>query len=982
METLGVIVKETEPTDWVSSLVTVEKPDKTLRVCLDPKDLNKAIKRSHHPLPTVDETLDKLAGAKIFSKLDASSAYWQIPVDEQSSKLLTFNTPFGRYRFLRLPYGIHSASELFQKEVEDIIRGIETAANVQDDIVVWGRNQEEHDRSLKEVLKRIAASGMKLNKNKCEFSKTEIIFLGHKVTSEGILPDPAKTEAVRNMKAPKTKLELQRFLGMMNFLGKFIKDLAEITGPLRELLQKDREFHMSDVHRASFEKLKELATSAPILKNFCQGKEIMVTADSSDYGLGAAIFQKHEDNWHPVAYASRSLTKTEQAYAQIEKENLSVVFATTRFHQYVYANKFLVVNDHSSLQTIFGKQLSKMPARIQRMMLKIQAYPDMTLEYRPGSKLVVADTLSRAPEDNEDSPEIQDLDLQVHRIIDSLPFIPERLTEIKEETKKDVKLNILKDYIQRGWPKTTKECNQLVAGYWGIREDLTVMNDIIFRNEQVVVPASMRPLIKEKIHRGHLGITKCRERARSNFYWPNINADIERMIKSCGPCQENRNMQSYEENIAVEAEYPWQIVGSDFFHYQGCHFLIVTDYFSGFPEVEFIGKNSEYPTAKSLINKFSLILARYGIPEKVISDGGPEYTSKEFKDFAKKWEFVHQTSSPEYAKGNARAERSVQTVKQLLKKSGEDFWTALLEYRATPIAGSKLSPAEMMFDRNIRTQLTSHKQPQRVPEERRQQEQRKYTVPKKDQNNKHLSPLSPGDTVRMWNKKKKKWLPKARVLECLTSPRSYLIETEAGRQYKRNRQHLLKTEEEFIPDTHVFNNIEDTLQAMQERTPARNEPARQPVREEIPQREEPIQEPMLNPEERIQRAGSESSRSEPVTSETDQPPLEDDTSSLEEDESTEREVHLKPNIFTTYLSEQYLPSSPSTASTSSADQSSLEELPDTSHDNALIRRGNPPRSTSDIPRLGVGDEYIEADKEWTASEDEASIYNIIIGSFD
>ena len=118
--------------------------------------------------------------------------------------------------------------------------------------------------------------------------------------------------------------------------------------------------------------------------------------------------------------------------------------------------------------------------------------------------------------------------------------------------------------------------------------------------------------------------------------------------------------------------------------------------------------------------------------------------------------------------------------------------------------------------------------------------------------------------MRMWNKKKKKWLPKARVLECLTSPRSYLIETEAGRQYKRNRQHLLKTEEEFIPDTHVFNNIEDhTLQAMQERTPARNEPARQPVREEIPQREEPIQEPMLNPEERIQRAGSESSRSEP-----------------------------------------------------------------------------------------------------------------------
>ena len=332
-------------------------------------------------------------------------------------------------------------------------------------------------------------------------------------------------------------------------------------------------------------------------------------------------------------------------------------------------------------------------------------------------------------------------------------------------TRKDPKLNILKDYIQRGWPQSAKECNQQVAGYWGIQQDLTIIDDIIFRNDQVVVPQSMRPLIKEKIHKGHLGITKCRERARGNFYWPNMNADIERMVKSCSPCQENRNQQPKESNIAVEAEYPWQIIGSDFFHYQGSHFMIVTDYFSGFPGVEFIGSNSEFPTAKSLINKFNLILARYGIPEKLISDGGPEYTSRAFRDFVKKWQFTHQTSSPEYAKGNARAERSVQTVKQLLRKSGPDFWPALLEYRATPIAGSKLSPAEMMFDRSVRSQITSHRKPQRVPEEKRQQEQRKYTLSKKDVNNKDLPPLSLGDTVRMWNKRKKKWTPKSRVVE-------------------------------------------------------------------------------------------------------------------------------------------------------------------------------------------------------------------------
>lgn len=154
---------------------------------------------------------------------------------------------------------------------------------------------------------------------------------------------------------------------------------------------------MSEVHRERFEQLKEMATSAPILKNFTQGKDIKITADSSDYGLGGAIFQKHGENWHPVAYASRSLTKTEQLYAQIEKECLSIVFATTRFHQYVYANKFLVQNDHKPLQTTFCKELSKMPARIQRMMLKLQSYPDMTLKYKPGHKMKIADALSRAP---------------------------------------------------------------------------------------------------------------------------------------------------------------------------------------------------------------------------------------------------------------------------------------------------------------------------------------------------------------------------------------------------------------------------------------------------------------------------------------------------------------------------------------------------------------------------------------------------------
>ena len=217
----------------------VEKPNGQIRLCLDPRDLNKAIKRHHHPMPIVDEILAKLGGAKMFSKLDASSGYWQIKVDDESSKLLTFNTPFGRHRFKRLPFGIHSAAEVFQKKISEIISDIEGAANDQDDIIVFGKDSEEHDKALKQVLDRVRESGLKLNKKKCTFRMTEITFLGHLISADGIKPDPRKIEAILKMPTPTSKTELQRFLGMINYLGKFLPNLSKETAPLRQLLEKD-----------------------------------------------------------------------------------------------------------------------------------------------------------------------------------------------------------------------------------------------------------------------------------------------------------------------------------------------------------------------------------------------------------------------------------------------------------------------------------------------------------------------------------------------------------------------------------------------------------------------------------------------------------------------------------------------------------------------------------------------------------------------
>jgi hypothetical protein len=231
MVDLEIIEPVEKPTDWVNALVIVSKPNGDLRICLDPRPLNKAIKRQHHRLPTAEEILSEMAGAQYFSKMDASSGYWQVKVDDESADLLTFGTPFGRYRFKRLPFGIHSASEVFQAEVASVIANLPGCANSQDDIIVWGTTKEEHDSRLRNVLTQIRASGLKLNPHKCVFGSTSLTFLGHTMSPEGVKPDPSKVEAITQMPPPKSKADLQRFMGMVNYVGKFIPNLSQITTP-------------------------------------------------------------------------------------------------------------------------------------------------------------------------------------------------------------------------------------------------------------------------------------------------------------------------------------------------------------------------------------------------------------------------------------------------------------------------------------------------------------------------------------------------------------------------------------------------------------------------------------------------------------------------------------------------------------------------------------------------------------------------------
>ena len=793
LEKSGIVSRVTKPTDWVNSLVIVQKPNGNLRICLDPKDLNKAIKRPHYPMPTLEDALSKTTNAKYFSKLDARSGYWQLKLSEESSLLTTFNTPFGRYRFHRLPFGLVSSQDEFQRKMDEVFEGIPGVTVLVDDILITGSTREEHDENLKAALQRATERNLKFNPDKMTIAATEVKYFGHIMSAEGLKPDPTKIKAVKEMATPTNKKELQTLLGMVTYLSKFAPQLSEITQPMRELLKEENEFIWDQQQEEALQTTKQIISSQPVLAFFDPAKPVTLQADASKHGLGATILQEGR----PVAFASKSLTPTEQNYAQIEKELYAIWFGCQRFHQYIYGHHVRVESDHKPLESITKKPLAVAPPRLQRMLLQLQKY-DLEVIHVPGKDIPVSDTLSRnfLPAEPQDASNAEDLNEYVHYIIDNLPVSDSKMEQLRNSTGTDPQLQDLTATIQDGWPNNRDACKPSTREYWNIRDELSVIDGIIFKGERILVPQEMRPEMLQKIHTCHLGIEKTKQRAREILFWPGMSNEIHQTVAACPICSKLSNSNPKEPMIPHETpSRPWQKLGTDLFTWDGRNFMITVDYYSRYFEVDELPVQAT--TSKAVIRKLSSHFARHGIPEIVISDNGPQFSSKDFKEFTTQWDFKHITTSPGYPQSNGLAEKTVQTVKRILSKAKADNSNpllAILEYRCTPV-DNLASPAQLLMGRQLRSILpTTEKKllakvinPTHVTSRRHQlqQTQKKHY----DKSARHLQPLKPGDSINVQLFPKDNWKP-AKVINHRDTPRSYTVETEDGGTYCRNRRFL------------------------------------------------------------------------------------------------------------------------------------------------------------------------------------------------
>ncbi|UYV76763.1 K02A2.6-like [Cordylochernes scorpioides] len=505
--------------------------------------------------------------------------YWEL-------RAFGHQLPFIRYRFKRLPFGISSAPEVFQRKMSNLLESQSGVKCHMDDIVIWGATQEEHDERLRCVLKKLQDSGLTLNKEKCIFSVKEIKFLGHLITERGVLPDPNKVQAIREFPSPSSISEVRRFLGMVNFTGKFIPDLLTIFYPLNQLLVKRNDWRWDSAQEEAFEKVKKLLSTSPTLTLFDPNLPTTVSADASSYELGAVLLQKSEDGYQKaVAYASRTMSETEKRWAQIEKESQAIVWACERFQDYLMGNTFSIETDHKPLIPIFStKNLDEMTPRIQRLRLRMMRY-SYSIHHTPGKDIVVADALSRSPIKISHEKDLENgICSFVQQITSCPPFKDKNMKEIWQYQNEERVCREIKDYCEKGWP-TKNELSAEAKAFWVLRYEMSFIEGLLMRNSRIYIPKSLRLKVLNSLHEGHLGIEKCRGSARSSVWWPRISQEIGELVRNCPNCIEERSNPQQPLIVSDFPNRPWEKVGIDHFYLKGKYYLLIAYYYSRFPEL-------------------------------------------------------------------------------------------------------------------------------------------------------------------------------------------------------------------------------------------------------------------------------------------------------------------------------------------------------------------------------------------------------------
>lgn len=702
------IVKDTTYSEWASPVVPVLKRDNSVRVCGDYKvTINQVIKKETYPLPTPEELFSKVEGGVRFAKMDLSHAYQQIELDEASQKLMVINTHQGLLKYTRLNYGVASAPAIFQRAMEGVLDKIPGTAVFLDDVIVTGKTVHEYESNLALVLDKLVTAGLTLKEEKCEFGVDAVQYLGYKVSKNGLETLPERLKPIMDAPPPTCVTELKSYLGMLTYYSRFLADISTLLEPLHELLRKDTKWQWTAERDRVFRLSKEKLRQAPVLTHYDPHKPMVVSCDASPYGVGGVLSLVNSDGLEePVAFASRKLNAIERRYSQLDKEGLAVVFAIKKFHKYLEGRRFVIQTDHKPLLGLFGanKAIPVMASpRVVRWAVTLAAY-DYELVYRRGADHANADCMSRLPL-NVTANEAPTPAETIH-VFEQLDTTPISATRIRDQTKKDPVLSQVAQLLESGWAEGVKT---ELSAYYCHRNELSLQDGVILIGSKVVIPTSCRSALLLELHQSHPGMVRMKSLARSYIYWPGLDKDIERVVRDCDQCQEHRRCP--QKTVMHPWEWPdkpWSRIHADFAGpFLGHMFLILIDAHSKWVDVHVMNAITSDATIEKLQGSFAV----HGLPDTLVTDNGPSFTSECFAQFTAVNGIVHLTSAPFHPASNGLAERTVQTFKNSMRKlTGGSVQNRvnrfLFRYRITPQTTTGQSPSELLMKRKLKCRLS------------------------------------------------------------------------------------------------------------------------------------------------------------------------------------------------------------------------------------------------------------------------------------
>lgn len=804
LENQGIIEK-VDHSEWGTPLVVIPKSDGKIRLCADYKvTVNNQLRDNRYPIPKIEDIFNKMKNGKYYCTLDIFKAYLHVPVDDQSARIQAISTHRGTYLAKRLFFGIKTAPNEFHKIIDQIVHDLDGTTVYFDDILVQGCTVAECESRLIKVFERMRKYNLHLNRNKCRFFENRIKYLGHVISEKGLEKSNDKIKAVLDAPRPKNVEELKQFLGLIMYYAKFIQNASTILHSLNRLLRKDVEYKWTIECETAFQKAKVEIASDQVLMPFTAELPVTLATDASPYGISAVLSHRLPNGTErPIAFISRSLTKAERNYSQLDREAMAIYWAFKKLFQYIYGRKFTLIVDNKPLTTIFnpGKQLPILSAtRMLRYAQYLSGF-NYTIEHRKSTEHANADYFSRNPLKISKEEELALDDEHVLNVNMINQICSETITakEIATETNNDPELSKLKNDLLDG---TIREC------------EFSIQDGILLRGNRVVIPKKLQCKILKELHSTHIGMVKMKAIARNHCYWKGIDSDIENLVKSCLACC---NTKCNPVKAPIHQWEPpvlnWQRVHMDYAGpFLGHHFLIVVDAKSKWPEM-CMTKNA--PTTAGTICYLREIFSRHGLPEILVSDNASIFKSAEFKEFCQRNGINQRWIAPGHPATNGQAERYCQTLKTKLKcmmhePSGslhEKLHSFLLRYRVTPLACGK-SPAELLFRRNLRTKLDLIR-PQTY-----------YLKNKTEQPNfnKHFNM---GDRVQSRNYSGSMIWKYGTVVKCL-GRLHYLIELDDGYIIKRHSNQLRLCQVEIptrpafpvsipITDTQITNQDENNL---------------------------------------------------------------------------------------------------------------------------------------------------------------------------